>query len=456
VNVFTNLPPNTLITINFSIDSQRFNLMSNDQKKYILTCLLKLKDIDNRIPIELEDINVIGDYSRFRYKSREKPVLSSSANGGVYYPDSYSSFSNIDPFSLIRFRQVNNEEDNSVLINPCFNKGYYNKELNFTGIGDYDQCYSFITDELNQNKTILKDYIYNTVNNTLNLDSQFKQFKFLFYEKYGENIYKYKENITYGGLKEKIRTLCNKQYSYIIVEYAHLHVNNLSKMCFEATYLTILFDKYGIIPSTQIKMPTHSKRPTVGNIVDNFQTTSQPYNIIAIILMLISLFTSILLFYVNEPVAKFFNENILNKLLDKDDEFDLDTALQFPRVKAYLFYDDNAIFKTKYGKDFEPENYDLIIIKNTISELITKDEELVAIIHECEGEVRSMKSYLAVSLVQILLLLMFLVNFCICLNNLAIDYAFVKIIVTVCSLIFVVLVVMISLRTLIRIEKTEK
>lgn len=124
---------------------------------------------------------------------------------------------------------------NSVLnTHPCLNKGYYNKILKVSGDGDYFRCKTFIQDKsFNskfQKKSFNSTFLYNfnitpvTANETIILDHQFKNFKFLFYKKQGENIYNFKENLKYEDLKNKTTSICGSQYSRLISDISKFNI----------------------------------------------------------------------------------------------------------------------------------------------------------------------------------------------------------------------------------------
>jgi hypothetical protein len=456
VNVYKDLPSDTVVTMNLAINSQTFNNLNRDDKRVFLTGLSKLKELDDRIPIDYEDIKVIGSgdqFSNYRYKSRENRRVPSVLNSNkIYYNENV-----IDPFSIMRFRQVEVSDDGSgMLINPCFNKGYYNKELNFTGNGDYETCYKYINNELDQNETKISLPNFNITNNTVVLEnSQFKQFKFLFYDKNAENnIYHYNDEITYTDLKNKIINLCGKQYSYLIAELTRFHIPKLFNMCFEATYLTITLERYGVNNENLVKLLSHKKIDHKNGSQFDYKQLLMPRNIVLLTLLLASLLGSVVLFYANEPVVNLIKDNFTFIL---PDDRNIDNILQYQKVKQYLFFSNESYFKNKYGKDFVIENYDMIIIKNDIIELIGKDAALKELIDECEKEYFNMKLNLMASLLQIVLLLLFLICFCLLFNSVnSIDSGCLKIVVTISSMMFVVLVLMVSLKTLIKLENKEK
>lgn len=154
-------------------------------------------------------------------------------------------------------------QDKKIRNNPCFNKGYYNKDLNFTGSGNYTNCYEFIekyilTEEANRYSSKLKkqnkdlqsaqDTKYPqglnlTKNNpkriskhlnssstlaqsdkSIYLDNQFKNFKFLFYEKDDTDSLVFNERMPLGLLKEKVKDICEKQYSRILADFTKYNI----------------------------------------------------------------------------------------------------------------------------------------------------------------------------------------------------------------------------------------
>ena len=215
--------------------------MSRIDKKKLLKGLTDLKEIDDRINIKYDKINIINDesknnnyFSQYRYKSKNvddtfrknKPLIPVSyypSQPKLFYSNSPKLYASINPFSLLRFKEKDIEED-QLNQNPCFNKGYYNKELNFTGNGNYEKCKIYIQKNIEKNNTF-KDYQIRTgENSTYILDSLYKQFKFLFYEKTSENIYQLNDNIRYEELKNKVKILCSKQYSHLLAEYSKFNI----------------------------------------------------------------------------------------------------------------------------------------------------------------------------------------------------------------------------------------
>jgi hypothetical protein len=349
---------------------------------------------------------------------------------------------------MFRFKELNNVNNGTMIYNPCFNKGYYNKELNLTGSGDFNQCYRFINEELKDTDNGDNHHIHIRYNNTIFLDSQFKQFKFLFYDNSQDNIYKLKDQIKYKELRNKVETLCSYDFSALIIAYSRFHISSLSKLCFDATYLITTLDKYDINENTVIKLLNDKSKKI--NEKDFYNLLLKPNNLLIFLLMLIALVLSFALFFLNNFLVKLLNQKLLQFIWDNKIENDIDSLLKYQKIKNYLFYDANAIFRLKYGQTFELENYDLILIKNDIKDLLDKDKNMKQMVIECENDLINFKSYVFVSLLQIVVLLIFLITFCIFLNMITANYYFIKSVVTVSSLLFVVLVVMISLKALIK------
>lgn len=153
-------------------------------------------------------------------------------------------------------------QDKKIRNHPCFNKGYFSKDLNFTGTGNFTDCYKFIgklilkedlekvTAKINKYRNLLSvknknntnsqlknetlnsqfnktdvDNNNNNNNNFVFLDNQFKNFKFLFYEKNGtDRVLVFKEKMQFGLLKQKVRNICEEQYSYVIADFTKFNI----------------------------------------------------------------------------------------------------------------------------------------------------------------------------------------------------------------------------------------
>ncbi len=147
-------------------------------------------------------------------------------------------------------------QDKKIRNHPCFNKGYFNKDLNFTGRGNFTDCYKFIgklilkedlekaSAKINKNRNLFgvkkrnstieakNRSLTNQLNHTnaensnlVYLDNQFKNFKFLFYEKNGtDSVLVFKEKMQYGLLKQKVRNICEEQYLDVIADFTKFNI----------------------------------------------------------------------------------------------------------------------------------------------------------------------------------------------------------------------------------------
>jgi len=210
-------------------------------------------------------------------------------------------------------------------------------------------------------------------------------------------------------------------------------------------------EKYGIKNESILILSLQKVKPNNDPI---FKALLEIKNIPLFFLMIFSFIFSIAFFSFSESIINYFNLK-LSKVNDEI-EIEIDNIILYNRVRSYLFYDNNSHFKKKYGKDFELQNYDMIIIKSEIIDLLKKDEKLKDIISDCHKSSIDLKVYLSVTLVHILLLLTFLISFCLNLNILRVDYGYIRCITTFVSLLFIILVVFICFKTLFKFDKNRQ
>jgi hypothetical protein len=113
-----------------------------------------------------------------------------------------------------------------------------------------------------------------------------------------------------------------------------------------------------------------------------------------LIILLISLFFILI-------ITKIFKNSFINFLLRKKrknfqleknllnnenyiEDNKIDYYLNFQSIKHYLFFKENSHFKLKYGNNFDPKNYDMILIKKEFLDIIKngKDKILKKLIEE--------------------------------------------------------------------------
>lgn len=285
-NDFNELKQNDNILNNFYINNSAPNkIINNEKKKYSE----KNNYLSNRNNIEKGDVyinsdlnsinnvdNLYGNYpynqNNFENSKIERDLITSQYNrnsANNFFDENHLKF--FDGFrfkekeisvkikekttdnnkkEIIREKFKNSFQDKQIRDNPCFNKGYYNKDLNFTGSGNFTNCYEFIENliskddlekvysKLEKNNLITNTKIItNKTNNKHNfeiengnktnylsenyvyLDDQFKKFKFLFFEQNNEKrSWVFNKKMQYKILKEKVKNICEIQYSRVLSE----------------------------------------------------------------------------------------------------------------------------------------------------------------------------------------------------------------------------------------------
>lgn len=352
---------------------------------------------------------------------------------------------------------------NKIKANPCFNKGYYDKELNFAGSGNFDSCIEYIKININASVQFSNDTIFRKSSEknlfSVTLGKDYKNFKFLFYEKdfkdIDGNVYKYKEMMNFINFKNKTREFCAQQYSYIIAEYDKFKVKNLSKMCFDLTYLTVLLssklsDKDLVVIKAHNQMNTEKKSEK-----NPWTILTDKNNLTILTLFGFSLFFMIIVFTCSDfLIKKYLNitSMINNKLLLKNlKNSNIEEYLALHRVKFYLFYKEDSHFKQKYGRDFNYENCRDSIIEE-VKNLICEDEELRNIINDSNKSLDELKISIGIYLIQIILLLSLVISLCILLHNIHVEFGMLKAITTLISLIFILFCIIICFKIVVKVE----
>jgi hypothetical protein len=453
-------------------------------------------------------------YELFRFKEKSSNINSAD----YFFPEAIKNSTTSNKINK------DNIDIKTMKTHPCFNIGYYNKDLNFTGSGNYTLCYNLlkedyfsnpknISDDLvnikeisseENNKTLLEqtqvlnksNLIISEKNITIGknstitkhtrsflLDNQFKLFKFLFYEKNSENVYRYKEKLQYSQILKKVEHICSKQYSYLIAEMSRFAIRNLYKICFDLTYFILAFDnsKYTIQKEDFLILPAHLNKAQ--NYSNGFRS---PYTILQVLMdkknlgilitFLISLIMSIVFFLISEKLINSLTRKIFKQETPHSlyvNEKNLDEFLSFPKVKYFLFHNSQSYFKKKYGVEFDLENYDYILIKNEIRDLIdgihseqlSLDEinennetlfHFKELIIESKKYVNELKVCLAVHLVHIVFIIILVISFCLILHIIKVEYGLLRAITTVVALLFICFVMIICFKMILKFEKNKK
>jgi len=165
----------------------------------------------------------------------------------------------------------------------------------------------------------------------------------------------------------------------------------------------------------------------------------------------------------NDNIIKYFIEKIYGKSnneISEDlpiNENTIHKYMNFQSVKIHLFYKENSYFKIKYGNDFDPDYYDMILIKHEVYEILKKDSDpiLKKLIVENIQNLNEIKVSLAINLIWILVLFAFFISFCLLLNSLQMDFGLLKSLISVIAMLFIVFVMVICFKMITKIDNCE-
>lgn len=320
-------------------------------------------------------------------------------------------------------------EKNEVKDHPCFNKGYYDLTLNIRGTGDYHRCYLYIASNQEQgsNSTfpssntsslITTNNKDNSCNQTIRLEGRNRKFKFLFYsninntETGNKNEFRLQESQTFSQFKEKVKDVCTKSYNYITTKYRAFNVKNIYKLCYDSTYFVYSLTINGAKDSTLLSIQSHISTNSSINSNINTGLTTKAFNLnlfsgITKHKLLTALFLlSSLIAFVSCVFGSKLTSWILNTFPDKiDTNKHVTLYLSYHSLRTYLFYEEDAHFKVKYGKDFKLDERGVTrSIEEDAKVIITSDEKAQEIIKETSKFVKELKLSLALKITQIFLL----------------------------------------------------
>jgi hypothetical protein len=437
---------------------------------------IKLKEKDNqyanklKIPeVYLKNINVdnLNSYSEVLYPNQLNKNNYSNFRFREVRPKETDK---IEKSYLTSEKKVGNSTSNYQQ-NPCFNKGYYDKDLNILGTGDYSKCYRYIVsnfaDDVKNSNFTVSSFDQNSDCNQkecrIILGKEFKKINFLFYQKETENHFKFNEEMKYVDLKNKIKNLCSLQYSHLLGKISSFHISNFSKLCFDLTYFTVIFDKNKILDNFVVVIKSHiSNKNKTDNIneiyVKILSLITNHNNLHHFITFCISSLLSILLCICNNKLSAFistiifkFTKNFYCKLIPSNEE--IEDFLTFFKVKCFLFYDENSYFIKKYGKDF---NYEQSLEKEDllkeIKEIYSKNDELRNLVEENRKYLLELKIAISIHLLHIIMLMTSVISFCFLLRNVQLELGTVKAITTLLSVFFILIVIAISFKISLKYE----
>ena len=128
--------------------------------------------------------------------------------------------------------------------------------------------------------------------------------------------------------------------------------------------------------------------------------------------------------------------------------------MNFNSVKIYLFYKENSYFKLKYGNDFDPDYYDMILLKHEVYEILKRDSDpiLRKLIIENIKNLNEIKVSLFINLIWILVLFAFFITFCFLLNCIKMDFGLMKSLISLIAMLFIIFVMLICFKLITKID----
>jgi hypothetical protein len=367
---------------------------------------------------------------------------------------------NTMPFlSDFRFKEKNDMSRISInhIKNPCFNKGYYDPNANVKGTGNFDQCHLY----LKNNFYIKQNYTLNEVNKDdfsksqhsndtkILLGKNFRNFKFLFYQKDSNDTLHFIEDILYSDFVKKVQNICSSPLNDLVKETKNFNLKSVKTLCYDLSYLTVFLEKNNISNSTILSMKSHQIK--TNNKIINFEWDLSKlifshlaefiiFSSSTILSILLILFNSVLPKNLAMIFIKYTNEyhqNHLNYLQVED-------ILSYFKIKQFLFYNEDAYFLKKYGKDFSYETCDRRLLNSEISELYRDNQSFRNVVLENKTYILEMIVSLSLSILIILLVITSIVYLCFILRHLYFDLGSLRTITTFLAFILISVVLVFS------------
>jgi hypothetical protein len=211
---------------------------------------------------------------------------------------------------------------------------------------------------------------------------------------------------------------------------------------------------YNLSQSNKNKLP----EVKLNTFSPQFESLFNINNCWVLISLIISFILSILQFIFSDRIINLLSTKIDEAILN---ESTLDEVLSYHKVKYYLFIDDECYFKQKHGQNFHIDNYDIILIKNELLDIINNcslgilsnnskekftpqaievADNLKKLVHETKQYEYEMRISVIVYLIQIVTVIICVISLCLVLNVIRLDYGCVRIITIVIVFLFIGLV----------------
>ncbi len=222
----------------------------------------------------------------------------------------------------------------------------------------------------------------------------------------------------FKDIKNKTIQKCSRNIYDLMNNLKKFHIKNISNICLDSVFLIFYLEKLGIKDDSFLIMKAHkindrSKREEkILNLNLKLKVVkefiSKDNNIFLISTFLISLVILILL----KLYRRILRKKIINAFVNFENIFDYNKSdeyykglLELYKVKNLFLYDDNALLKEKYGKEFNLDSLSEEIILEDFKYYVSISSELNKMIVESKITLAELKYNIMEIIIVVLLYL---------------------------------------------------
>jgi len=222
----------------------------------------------------------------------------------------------------------------------------------------------------------------------------------------------------FENIKNKTIDICSKSIIDLTEFFKKFNLKDISNVCLDSVFFIFYLEKLGIKDSSYLIMKAHKvnlrnkKEDKLlhlhlnSKILMNFFIKDNNLYLVSIFaftlccLILLKSFRS----SIKNNLINFLNrfENFLNHENQNNDAY-YKRLLEYYKVKNFLLYDENALLKDKYGKEFEPDLLSEETILDDLKYYIQHSEELNKVILESKMALAELKFNIIETLTNIFL-----------------------------------------------------
>jgi hypothetical protein len=240
-------------------------------------------------------------------------------------------------------------------------------------------------------------------------------------------------------MKNKIDKICSSEYSFIVAEYSKFHISNISHLCFELTYLSKALETNGVNDNTLITIKTNLR--TYKQLSQILYILTKDENLIIFLLFIICTIMIIITYLSSNKVIEY-----LSTIFAKHEKVTVSEALSYHRVKDYLFYNNDSPLK---GINIEEAT-------EMTSELLNSNKQLTELVIDCRKYFIELKLSITSNVLSVCLLLVVIFTFLLLLHALKIELGVFRVITIIVSFIFIILVLIICFKIIMKSENIKK